>query len=152
MASSILWYRAIDLPRFGAAHCKRSARAKLISLVNARIRCPYFNYWLPAGAKERDSSAVFVLRYIIGTDPAHTSRNMPSVTIRYFASLRERLCRESEVFEFEGIITVSEVFRRATGSAPPATTLVAINQEYAALSATVRAGDEVAFFPPVTGG
>jgi molybdopterin converting factor small subunit len=30
--------------------------------------------------------------------------------------------------------------------------LVAINREYAALDRTVADGDEVAFFPPVTGG
>ena len=34
----------------------------------------------------------------------------------------------------------------------PANTLVAINQEYASPASAVRAGDEVAFFPPVTGG
>ena len=30
--------------------------------------------------------------------------------------------------------------------------MVAINQDYASLDATVAAGDEIAFFPPVTGG
>jgi len=30
--------------------------------------------------------------------------------------------------------------------------LVAVNQEITTLSATIKAGDEVAFFPPVTGG
>ena len=34
----------------------------------------------------------------------------------------------------------------------PDNVLVAINQEYADFDATVNDGDEVAFFPPVTGG
>jgi molybdopterin synthase sulfur carrier subunit len=34
----------------------------------------------------------------------------------------------------------------------PPNTLVAINQEYATPEQPVRDGDEVAFFPPVTGG
>jgi molybdopterin converting factor subunit 1 len=30
--------------------------------------------------------------------------------------------------------------------------MVAVNQDYAGLESGVRAGDEIAFFPPVTGG
>jgi molybdopterin synthase sulfur carrier subunit len=77
---------------------------------------------------------------------------MPSVTIRYFASLREHLGRDSDLFEYEGDVTVSEIYVRVTGGAPPANTLVAVNQEYAAMSALAGDGDEIAYFPPVTGG
>jgi molybdopterin synthase sulfur carrier subunit len=34
----------------------------------------------------------------------------------------------------------------------PAHTLMAVNMEYAGPQQTVRDGDEVAFFPPITGG
>jgi molybdopterin synthase sulfur carrier subunit len=34
----------------------------------------------------------------------------------------------------------------------PANTLAAVNMEYVDLAGPVRDGDEVAFFPPVTGG
>lgn len=77
---------------------------------------------------------------------------MPRVTIRYFASLRERFGRAEEVLDLEGIRTVAEVWARATGEPPPANTLAAVNLEYADFSQTLRDGDEVAFFPPVTGG
>lgn len=77
---------------------------------------------------------------------------MPQVTVRYFASLRERLGRSEELIDLQGIHTVAEVWARATGEPLPANTLTAVNLEYADLQRPVRDGDEVAFFPPVTGG
>ncbi len=77
------------------------------------------------------------------------------VQVRYFASLRERMGREGlrlEVPEAERL-TVAEVWRRASGEPElPPGTLCAVNMEYAAPEREVRDGDEVAFFPPVTGG
>lgn len=75
-----------------------------------------------------------------------------AITVRYFASVRERLGRESEVLSISGIATVADVWWRAVGEVPPANLLVSINQEYAHFAQGVRDGDEVAFFPPVTGG
>lgn len=77
---------------------------------------------------------------------------MSSIQVRYFASLRERMGKGEEQVQAAGIATVADVWRRVTREPMPANTLVAINQEYAASDAPVRAGDEVAFFPPVTGG
>ena len=77
---------------------------------------------------------------------------MSSIQVRYFASLRERMGKGEEQVQAAGIATVADVWRRVSREPMPANTLMAINQEYAAVDALVRAGDEVAFFPPVTGG
>ena len=77
---------------------------------------------------------------------------MSSIQVRYFASLRERMGKAEEQVQAAGLVTVADVWRRVSREPMPANTLMAINQEYAAVDAPVRAGDEVAFFPPVTGG
>jgi len=87
------------------------------------------------------------------------------ITLRYFASLRERVGRESESFDLAGgpdagSMTVSGLRARlaARGGGHALLTdsgariLCAVNQELARDDAPVRDGDEVAFFPPVTGG
>lgn len=76
-----------------------------------------------------------------------------SIKIRYFASLGDRLGRQEDQLQAEGAITVAEVWRRATDNQPmPPNILMAVNQEYAETDQAVSDGDEVAFFPPVTGG
>lgn len=77
---------------------------------------------------------------------------MPRITVRYFASLREQLGRGEEQVDAAGIGCVADIWSRVCAIPLPANTLVAINQEYASPTSAVRAGDEVAFFPPVTGG
>lgn len=75
-----------------------------------------------------------------------------TIQVKFFASLRERLGKsEAELPLAEA--TAAEVWRQATDDLePPANLLVAINMEYAGMESIVKAGDEVAFFPPVTGG
>jgi len=75
-----------------------------------------------------------------------------SIKVRYFAGLRERLGREQEDLDAAGIATASDVWGRVADGDLPPNTLVAINQEYAKPDDAVVDGDEVAFFPPVTGG
>ena len=76
-----------------------------------------------------------------------------SIQVRYFASLGDRLGRQEDRLQAEGPVTVAEVWQQATdGLAMPPNTLMAINQEYAETDQAVSDGDEVAFFPPVTGG
>ncbi|MFA7097101.1 MAG: molybdopterin converting factor subunit 1 [Gammaproteobacteria bacterium] len=73
--------------------------------------------------------------------------------VRYFASLRERMGRAEELIAAEEVATVADVWARVKeGKALAASILVAVNMEYADLNCTVKDGDEVAFFPPVTGG
>ena len=78
--------------------------------------------------------------------------SMDVITVRYFASLRERLGRSEDLVEAAGLSSVADVWKRVSAESLPANTLVAINQVYASPGSPVRAGDEVAFFPPVTGG
>jgi molybdopterin synthase sulfur carrier subunit len=76
-----------------------------------------------------------------------------SIKVKYFASLREKLGRDGEEVTAEGIDSVADVWERvASGMQLPPNTLAAVNLDYAELSRPVRDGDEVAFFPPVTGG
>lgn len=75
------------------------------------------------------------------------------ITVKFFAALREQLGASETAFETSESLTVGDVWQRASGGRPlPANTLAAINMEYTALSAPLKDGDEVAFFPPVTGG
>jgi sulfur-carrier protein len=90
---------------------------------------------------------------------------MPSettpLTILYFAWLRERtgMAREDIALPV-GVGTVAALIdhlaERSRGHEAAfqnrQTVRVAINQEFADLAAPVHPGDEVAFFPPVTGG
>ena len=78
-----------------------------------------------------------------------------SITVKYFASLREILGRSEEHLEIKnGNLTVSELWKQVAGRQQtlPGNVLTAINMEYVKPDAAVKDGDEVAFFPPVTGG
>ena len=76
-----------------------------------------------------------------------------TIQVRFFASLREQMGRELEELSATQASTVAEVWAVvAKGEPMPANILCAINMEYSDPSASVRDGDEVAFFPPVTGG
>lgn len=82
------------------------------------------------------------------------------IEVRYFASLREALGRGGETLEAEGPGDVASllarlrgrggVWREALGENQPV--LVAVNQALATPDTPIADGDEVAFFPPVTGG
>ena len=75
-----------------------------------------------------------------------------TINARFFASLRERTGHASVAIDATAVSTVSDVWVSATGEDPGEEVLVAINKEYADFEATVCDGDEVAFFPPITGG
>ncbi|WP_295511299.1 molybdopterin converting factor subunit 1 [Accumulibacter sp.] len=80
--------------------------------------------------------------------------------VLYFASLRERLGRSSEELalpaEVADIAGLRDFLVARGGPWENLATLrnlrFAVNQEMARLDSPLRAGDEVAFFPPVTGG
>lgn len=76
-----------------------------------------------------------------------------TIRVRYFASLRETMGRGGDDLPITETTTVEKIWQRATRNMQrPEPLLVAINQEYATFTDKVKNGDEVAFFPPVTGG
>ncbi|MCP9917142.1 MoaD/ThiS family protein [Cyanobium sp. ATX 6F1] len=79
----------------------------------------------------------------------------PTITVRLFARLREQAgWGERTVPLGEGVVSAAEIWERlGLGPSPlPAPLRVAINQQFAAADARLRAGDELAFLPPISGG
>ncbi len=81
--------------------------------------------------------------------------------VLYFAWLRERTGRAEESIAMpDGVTTVGALLawlraRDAAGAAAfanPALVRAAVNQTFAAPDTPIADGDEIAFFPPVTGG
>ncbi len=83
-----------------------------------------------------------------------------SLKILYFAGLREALGQSSEQLALPAQVgTVGQLHAHlvARGEAWEALAKtknlrIAVNQQMAAMDAPLKDGDEVAFFPPVTGG
>jgi molybdopterin synthase sulfur carrier subunit len=83
-----------------------------------------------------------------------------SVKVLFFAGLREALGRSSESLELPaGVASVGGLRDALAARGEPWDALartrnlrVAVNQQMVGFEAPVKAGDEVAFFPPVTGG
>lgn len=81
-----------------------------------------------------------------------------TVQVLYFANLKESLGTPGEAVELPaGVATVGGLRDWLVGQgreklASARNLRCAVNQEMAGLDAAVADGDEVAFFPPVTGG
>ena len=79
------------------------------------------------------------------------------VTVRLFARLRDLAGSGELVREVPHPATVQSVWKALVADMPALgeyerTMSVAVNADYAKMSATVSDGDEVAFLPPVSGG
>jgi len=78
---------------------------------------------------------------------------MNKVTVKLFASLAEAEGWRERQCEIDSGTTAAALWTRATGHPElPPRMLCAINMEYRPLDTVLAAGDEVAYFPPVTGG
>jgi molybdopterin converting factor small subunit len=78
---------------------------------------------------------------------------MPTVTVRLFASLAETEGWREKICALPSGATARDAWVQAVGrAAVPPRTLAAINLDYHPLDTPLGEGDEVAFFPPVTGG
>jgi molybdopterin synthase sulfur carrier subunit len=82
----------------------------------------------------------------------------PTLAVRYFANLREVLGDTDTVTWSGGTVAELRATLRARSPAhqewldPALAVHAAVNQRMVGESARVEVGDEVAFFPPVTGG
>jgi len=82
------------------------------------------------------------------------------IKVLFFARIRDQLgVSELEVTPAEGVHNLSQFTRQLIDENPAfgeillqPNVLVAINQEFGADETTVEDGDEIAYFPPVTGG
>ena len=75
-----------------------------------------------------------------------------NITVKYFASLREQQGKREEQLVLDKAMPIAEIWHNVSGSNEAENVLMAINMEYVKPDAIVKDGDEVAFFPPVTGG
>ena len=82
------------------------------------------------------------------------------IKVVYFAKTREQIGKGEEMLELpKGEHSVQTVIAQLCARGAPYSLafederiLAAINQEMVPMTATVNDGDELAFFPPVTGG
>jgi len=83
------------------------------------------------------------------------------VKVLYFASVREKVGKDAEEVDLPaGAATVAALRSHLRGRggnyenafSEKALLRAAVNQDMVQPSAAVKAGDEIAFFPPVTGG
>jgi molybdopterin synthase sulfur carrier subunit len=82
------------------------------------------------------------------------------MNILYFASLREQLDTDHEQWPtLEGLLTVEDLIKQLQARGEPwhralgnPSLIVSVNQEVVHFNHQLTANDEVAFFPPVTGG
>jgi molybdopterin synthase sulfur carrier subunit len=83
-----------------------------------------------------------------------------TVHLLYFAWVRERIGVQSEDFGLSAPLPIAELVERLKDRSPghglaladPSRLRFALNQAHVGRDAIVNPGDEVAIFPPVTGG
>ncbi|MCW8932494.1 MAG: MoaD/ThiS family protein [Gammaproteobacteria bacterium] len=79
------------------------------------------------------------------------------IHVKFFASMRDLMGDDrdidDEIIKEKAINTVDDVWKYcADGKERSANVLIAVNMDYVDGQTQLKAGDEVAFFPPVTGG
>lgn len=81
----------------------------------------------------------------------------PAIQLLYFARVAEMTGRRAEAWplpdeSITGLALLDSLEQRYPQLAPAARLKLAVNQTHAKPGVTIRAGDEVAIFEPVTGG
>jgi len=76
------------------------------------------------------------------------------VTVKYFASLREVIGEANSVIDIQEGTSVSSLWQSIIEAKNIEfdNVMMAVNMEYVKSEYQLKIGDEVAFFPPVTGG
>ena len=80
-----------------------------------------------------------------------------NLTVRLFATLKDRVGASATTIDVEEPALVADVLAALTQKYPAiepslGALLVAANQEYAQRTQAVHPGDDIALFPPVSGG
>lgn len=90
---------------------------------------------------------------------SNKSMNRQTVVVLFFAQLREQLNCDKLELEIADELTLTQLIQTLLEQQPGwqkylnnSQLMMAVNQSMAHLDSTAVAGDEVAFFPPVTGG
>lgn len=81
------------------------------------------------------------------------------IIVKFFASFRERAGKEEVTLNIEDKTSLGEVIERLKEKVPglnkfmeEGNAIIAVNHEVANRDAIVKKGDEIAIFPPVSGG
>ena len=74
------------------------------------------------------------------------------IDIKYFANMREIMGKAEDSVELDSGATVVDMWKKVSSDPLPENTLIAVNMEYTDINQVLVDGDEVGFFPPVTGG
>ena len=76
------------------------------------------------------------------------------ISVKYFASLREIIGEADDSMEVEDNATVKDVWQSILSKhqIDIEQVMMTVNHEYVKPDYILKTGDEVAFFPPVTGG
>ena len=75
-----------------------------------------------------------------------------TIRVKFFASLREQIINPTTEVDGATAKTIADVWKLATDQPMPAHVLCSVNLEHTEPGGPVADGDEVAFFPPITGG
>ena len=76
-----------------------------------------------------------------------------NIYVKYFASIRDSMGVDSEDISIDKSLTVFELWEKlSVEKRVSEDILIAVNHEYVDKGFKLNDGDEVAYFPPVTGG
>ena len=128
------------------------------AVVPGALDFAYVALWVAAGADRVDGLRLFPRRSRTSAAPAPARRG---VKLLYFAWVRQKIGKSEETIALPaGVATVGDLIAwlatrgagYADAFADPKRLRAAVNQDHVAFDARVSSDDEVAFFPPVTGG
>ena len=75
------------------------------------------------------------------------------IVVKYFASISDAIGKASEKINIQSGITADDVWSDVSKDITyTGKVMVAVNHEYVDMSHLLTENDEIAFFPPVTGG
>jgi len=75
------------------------------------------------------------------------------IVVKYFASISDVIGKTSEEMEWQAGITAGDIWSDVSKNIKyTGKVMVAVNHEYVDMSYLLSENDEIAFFPPVTGG